>query len=112
MQFPESDLFTKTLKPIKRQHADQKLVFLAGGMTAPVSWRSEVFSYLTRTASQPNSGLVDVILMNPWLEVEGISDQQLTNWETEHFKKSDMIIFWFHKYSPCMVRMTFGLWIY
>lgn len=104
MRFPELDIPSKTLKPVNRKSTKQKLVFLAGGIAAPadtVPWRSTVLQDL---ASRP--GLQDVVLMNPYFKkVKGIDmSEQLTNWEMDHFAKSDLIVFFFHRHSPCMVR--------
>ena len=63
-----------------------------------------MFSYIITAAAQPGSGFPDVMLMNPCLNVNTPSMQDsLTDWEIAHFMESDLVVIWFHKYTPCKV---------
>lgn len=106
MCFPELDpSVSKSLKPITHQHPNEKLVFLAGGMTAGPDWRSEAQSDLSIEAARKEL-LTNVVLINPYFKAKapnaGIADQ-LTQWQTDHFAKCDLVVFWFPRCDSCMV---------
>jgi len=105
MCFPELDPSApKTFKPVTRQHPNEKLVFLAGGVSPIADWRAEVLWRLQICAAQKE--LPNVVLINPYFKAKALNmSDELTKWEIDHLAKCDLIIFWFHKFSPCTVRI-------
>jgi hypothetical protein len=71
LRFPELDNSSSDFLPVVRTHANEKLVFLAGGLTAPVDapvdWRASI---LQRLVGAAHSGFPDAALMCPCFEAK------------------------------------------
>jgi len=84
----------------------ERRIFMAGGITNCPDWQQEMVKMLEDT---------DLVLLNPRRKNFPIHDpdasrQQIT-WEFDHFKWSDMMMFWFPKETMCpIVLFELGRW--
>ena len=85
-------------------------VFLAGGITSCPDWQKILIEKITN-----RFGNIDLTLYNPRRENFPIYDPSAMNeqveWEYNHLKKSDIIVFWFSggSLNP-IVLYELGLW--
>ena len=82
-------------------------IFLAGGITNCPDWQQELVKLLENT---------NLVILNPRRENFPIHDpnaaQEQITWEYEHFKKADMISFWFSRGSlNPIVLFELGKWL-
>lgn len=99
------------LRPVNRDRSNpsQRLVFLAGGIGGKVDWRGELHAYLQKE-TRSGMKLCDTVLLNPDFDTDKNGMQkQLTAWKTAGFEKSHIVLFWFHKYTPCVVSCLITL---
>jgi hypothetical protein len=81
-------------------------VFLAGGITGCPDWQADVVKMLTDT---------DLVLFNPRrvdfpIHDPGASQKQI-QWEHDHLRKADAILFWFPCETMCpIVLYELGAW--
>ena len=84
-----------------------KSIFLAGGITNCPNWQQDLVKLLENS---------DLVILNPRRENFPIHDpkaaQEQITWEYEHFKKVDMISFWFSRGSlNPIVLFELGKWL-
>lgn len=85
---------------------DETSVFLAGGITNCPDWQQEMLKLLENTS---------YVILNPRRRIFPKDDPNAAahqiNWEYEHFRKADIILFWFPKetINP-IVLYELGAW--
>ena len=81
-------------------------VFLAGGITGCPDWQQEVTVFFQPT---------NIVILNPRrkhfpINTPDAASEQI-NWEFEHLRKADVILFWFPKESICPIALyELGAW--
>jgi len=81
-------------------------VFLAGGITGCPDWQADMVEFLSDT---------DLVLFNPRRANFPIHDpsaaQFQIEWEHDHLRKADVILFWFPRETLCpIVLYELGAW--
>lgn len=83
-------------------------IFLAGGITGCPDWQQEFINLCKEKADRylPNKG---ICLVNPRRDNfdvtdPGMSAQQI-EWEYDHLRKCDIVIFWFPKETLCPITL-------
>lgn len=91
---------------IYKNFDSKKSIFLAGGITNCPDWQLEMVERLKNH---------DIILLNPRrkkfpINVPTASKEQI-QWEFEHMRRADTILFWFPKESICPIALyELGAW--
>lgn len=86
-------------------------IFLAGGITKCMDWQKIASDSLLDYYSHRG----DIVILNPrrrHFEMSKEIEYEQINWEYDHFKKTDIALFWFPNETLCPITLfEYGKWL-